>query len=168
MPQFSTKFPNWPKISLTEVITNKKDLEIKTKNTQIVSRLEYLYNQTNYDFVELLENLINLDVSKRWDINQAINSNFLRKNMNELQLRTDTECSRTLALWHQQELFQKAHLNPNYLENNKQITPTMRRILIDWIIEVHFNFKHMDTTLNMSIYLLDKISLNLPNVTKNN
>lgn len=44
----------------------------------------------------------------------------------------------------------------------------MRRILIDWIIEVHFNFKHLDTTLNITVYLLDYVSNLLPEINKNN
>lgn len=37
----------------------------------------------------------------------------------------------------------------------------MRSILIDWMNEIHFNFKHMDTTLNLSIMYLDYVSAQL-------
>lgn len=44
----------------------------------------------------------------------------------------------------------------------------MRRILIDWIIEVHFNYKHLDTTLNLTVSLLDLVSTKMKNISKEN
>jgi len=90
-----------------EVITDKPALERKTKNSNILSRLENLLTQTNESFIEMLDNLLNLDVSKRWDINTAVNSTCLRDGMGALHLIQDTETSRTLSLWRVQELQQQ-------------------------------------------------------------
>jgi len=47
---------------------------------------------------------------------------------------------------------QSKYIDYNYInKTSDRITNNMRRILIDWIVEVHFNFKHMDSTLNISV-----------------
>lgn len=44
----------------------------------------------------------------------------------------------------------------NYLSVQKEITPLMRGILINWLIEVHFKFDLMPETLFLSITLFDR------------
>ena len=43
-----------------------------------------------------------------------------------------------------------------YMEMQPQITEKMRSILIDWIIEVHFQFKLKPESLFLTINLIDR------------
>ncbi|XP_073127455.1 uncharacterized protein [Henckelia pumila] len=47
-------------------------------------------------------------------------------------------------------------LMKNYMEIQKEITPQMRGILINWIIEVHMKFDLMEETLFLTVLLLDR------------
>nr|XP_009763406.1 PREDICTED: cyclin-B1-1-like isoform X7 [Nicotiana sylvestris] len=54
----------------------------------------------------------------------------------------------------------------NYMETQKEITPQMRGILINWLIEVHLKFDLMQETLFLMVTLLDYY-LTLARVKKN-
>lgn len=54
----------------------------------------------------------------------------------------------------------------NYLETQKDITPQMRGVLINWLIEVHHKFELMEETLFLTVTLLDRY-LSLENIKKN-
>ncbi|XP_019255591.1 PREDICTED: putative cyclin-B3-1 isoform X2 [Nicotiana attenuata] len=54
----------------------------------------------------------------------------------------------------------------NYMETRKEITPQMRGILINWLIEVHLKFDLMQETLFLMVTLLDYY-LSLARVKKN-
>ncbi|XP_070044357.1 putative cyclin-B3-1 isoform X1 [Nicotiana tomentosiformis] len=54
----------------------------------------------------------------------------------------------------------------NYMETQKEITPQMRGILINWLIEVHLKFDLMQETLFLMVTLLDYY-LSLARVKKN-
>lgn len=45
--------------------------------------------------------------------------------------------------------------SPNYFNIQNEITPYMRSILIDWIIDIHRQFKFKEETLYIAIYLVD-------------
>lgn len=52
---------------------------------------------------------------------------------------------------------QKDHfVSPNYMELQEDITPRMRTILIDWLVEVHLKFKLLQETLYLSVSLIDR------------
>jgi hypothetical protein len=53
-------------------------------------------------------------------------------------------------------------------KSNNDITQNMRKILIDWMIEVHFNFKHLESTVNLSIYVLDIASNMIKGINRKN
>lgn len=57
-------------------------------------------------------------------------------------------------------------LMKNYMEIQKEITPQMRGILINWIIEVHMKFDLMEETLFLTVLLLDRY-LSLEIIKKN-
>ncbi|XP_073308385.1 putative cyclin-B3-1 isoform X3 [Primulina huaijiensis] len=57
-------------------------------------------------------------------------------------------------------------LMKNYMEIQKEITPQMRGILINWIIEVHTKFDLMEETLFLTVLLLDRF-LSLEIIKKN-
>lgn len=46
--------------------------------------------------------------------------------------------------------------NPNYMSIQSDVTPRMRAILIDWLVEVHQKFKMMPQTLYICINVLDR------------
>ena len=46
-------------------------------------------------------------------------------------------------------------INPNYFEFQHEISPNMRRILIDWLLSVHHKFNFKSETLYMTIYIMD-------------
>ena len=53
-------------------------------------------------------------------------------------------------------LEQKKRINPNYMEEQKDINEKMRIILIDWLIEVHLKFKLLPETLFLTINFIDR------------
>ena len=44
----------------------------------------------------------------------------------------------------------------NYMDYQKDINPSMREILTDWLIEVHQKFKLLPETLYLTISLIDR------------
>jgi len=50
----------------------------------------------------------------------------------------------------------KKKINPNYMEEQKDINEKMRIILIDWLIEVHLKFKLLPETLFLTINFIDR------------
>ncbi|KAL7130574.1 hypothetical protein ABFS83_13G143100 [Erythranthe nasuta] len=54
----------------------------------------------------------------------------------------------------------------NYMGNQKEITPQMRGILINWLVEVHLKFDLMQETLFLTATLLDRY-LSLESIKKN-
>lgn len=53
------------------------------------------------------------------------------------------------------ELEEKTSIKPNYMEGYK-IRPTMRTILIDWMVEVHGRFKLLQETLYLTVATMDR------------
>ena len=45
---------------------------------------------------------------------------------------------------------------PNYMDYQKDINPSMREILTDWLIEVHLKFKLLPETLYLTLNLIDR------------
>lgn len=50
----------------------------------------------------------------------------------------------------------KKYANPNCLGNQEEINVKMRRILVDWLIDVHMKFKLLPETLFITINLVDR------------
>ena len=44
----------------------------------------------------------------------------------------------------------------NYMDFQKDINPSMREILNDWLIEVHLKFKLLPETLFLTVNLIDR------------
>lgn len=49
-----------------------------------------------------------------------------------------------------------SYANPNCLGTQEEINVKMRRILIDWLIDVHMKFKLLPETLFITINLVDR------------
>ncbi len=47
-------------------------------------------------------------------------------------------------------------INPFYMNDQRDINPKMRSILVDWLIDVHIKFKLLPQTLFMTINLIDR------------
>ncbi len=52
-----------------------------------------------------------------------------------------------------------------YMKNQSDISPKMRAILIDWLVEVHLKFKLLPETLFLTVNLIDRY-LSLENVNR--
>lgn len=44
---------------------------------------------------------------------------------------------------------------PGFIERQKEINSKMREILIDWLVDIHFQFKMKSRTLYLAVYLID-------------
>ena len=56
--------------------------------------------------------------------------------------------------------------NYGYMQNQKDINEQMRAILVDWIIEVHFNYNLKEETLFQTIWMIDTY-LSYENISRN-
>ena len=45
---------------------------------------------------------------------------------------------------------------PYYMCRQEEINPSMRRILVDWLIEVHHKFKLRPETMYLTVHLIDR------------
>jgi len=54
----------------------------------------------------------------------------------------------------------------NYMDYQKDINPSMREILTDWLIEVHLKFKLLPETLYLTVNLIDQF-LTTQNIYRN-
>ncbi|KAL8134738.1 uncharacterized protein LOC141713057 [Apium graveolens] len=85
----------------------------------------------------------------------------------------DQNCNHLDVAEYVDEIYQyywvmEAHHQPlqNYMEMQKEITPHMRGILVNWLIEVHQKFDLMQETLYLMVTLLDNY-LSLVSIKKN-
>lgn len=60
----------------------------------------------------------------------------------------------------------KYQIKPNCLMSQKEYTPKMRSILIDWLISIHYQFHLTPETLYMTVGILDRFCQN-ENIAKN-
>ena len=44
----------------------------------------------------------------------------------------------------------------NYMDNQPEVTPWMRGVLVDWLVEVHLKFKLMPETLYITVNIIDR------------
>ncbi|CAN0399944.1 unnamed protein product, partial [Phaeothamnion confervicola] len=56
---------------------------------------------------------------------------------------------------------------PDAVTRQPHVTPRMRAILIDWLVEVHLKFKLVPDTLYLTVYIIDKY-LEFATVSRNN
>lgn len=52
----------------------------------------------------------------------------------------------------------KFYVNSFCLEGQNEINARMRRVLVDWLVDVHLNFKLLHETLFICINLIDRYS----------
>eukprot|EP00826_Nyctotherus_ovalis_P019834 TRINITY_DN16166_c0_g1_i2.p1 TRINITY_DN16166_c0_g1~~TRINITY_DN16166_c0_g1_i2.p1 ORF type:complete len:351 (+),score=70.20 TRINITY_DN16166_c0_g1_i2:117-1169(+) len=57
---------------------------------------------------------------------------------------------------HMKSLESKYTVNPAYMYKQKDITTTMRAILVDWLVDVHIRFKLKSQTLFLTVNVLDR------------
>lgn len=55
-----------------------------------------------------------------------------------------------------QELEKKFAVPDNYLANQKEVTPKMRTVLIDWLNEVHLQFHLFTETYYLTVGIIDR------------
>jgi len=56
--------------------------------------------------------------------------------------------------------------NPGYMSTQEFVTPAMRGILVDWLIEVHLRFELLPETLFLTTLVIDRYLSNTPNVER--
>lgn len=54
------------------------------------------------------------------------------------------------------EMERQFPINDNHLKNQKEVTPKMRAVLIDWINEVHYQFHLVLETFHMAVSIIDR------------
>lgn len=74
----------------------------------------------------------------------------------------DTEANPQLVAVYVKDIYQYLHeledkttIKPNYMDGYK-IRPSMRTILIDWLVEVHGRFKLLQETLYLTVAIMDR------------
>ena len=55
-----------------------------------------------------------------------------------------------------------------YLNQQPQVTPRMRAVLVDWLVEVQENFELNHETLYLAVKLVDTYMAIVPNVPRDN
>jgi len=63
----------------------------------------------------------------------------------------------------QKELTEAA--SPTYMAKQSDLTPKMRAILVDWMVDVHLKFKLLSETMFLSVYIVDRF-LDLKEVSR--
>jgi len=53
-------------------------------------------------------------------------------------------------------LEEKQTVSPNFMNNQKEMTPKMRSVLVDWMVNVHHQFKLLPETLYMAVSIMDR------------
>jgi hypothetical protein len=56
---------------------------------------------------------------------------------------------------------------PRYLDGQSDITPKMRSILVDWLVQVHKRFRLQSETLYLTVTIMDRYLYSSTNVSKN-
>ncbi|XP_052892117.1 G2/mitotic-specific cyclin-B-like isoform X1 [Anopheles moucheti] len=98
---------------------------------------------------KLLESIENIDANDGWNpmlVSEYVNDIY--KYLNQLESRTGYA------------------LRENFLEGHKEISHKMRTILIDWINEVHHQFKLDIDTYHMTVSLIDRYLQKVKTVPK--
>lgn len=44
----------------------------------------------------------------------------------------------------------------DYMDSQSEVTPNMRAILTDWVVEIHSKFELMPETLYLTMYIVDR------------
>ncbi|XP_058466857.1 G2/mitotic-specific cyclin-B [Malaya genurostris] len=113
-----------------------------TTSTESSSQDDDSHAQEKYDSPgthshKLLEGIENIDINDAWNpmlVSEYVNDIY--KYLNDLE-----------------DVFA---LRENFLEGHKQINHKMRTILIDWINEVHYQFKLEIDTYHMTVSIIDR------------
>lgn len=50
----------------------------------------------------------------------------------------------------------KWNIDPNFMEKQHRIQETIRSTLIDWLIQIHYNFKLLPETLFLTVNIIDR------------
>lgn len=103
---------------------------------------EEVHGQEKYDSPDthshkLLEGIENIDINDAWNpmlVSEYVNDIY--KYLNDLE--------------------DEFAIRENFLEGHKQINHKMRTILIDWINEVHYQFKLEIDTYHMTVSIIDR------------
>ena len=120
--------------------TENSSVEIEKKKTRILTEtdLEYIKNNN-----ELKDNQID-DVYK--DLGLLCEENNLEENeyLDDIFNNLINE-----------EINNKYKINSNYFNFQNDINDKMRKVLIDWLIEIHYKLKFKEETFYTTIYIID-------------
>ena len=89
--------------------------------------------------------------------NLTLNLKEIKCSVNELRLNVKNVKEYTDDILENliKEEKNKININSNYFFYQYEINPTMRSILIDWLIDIHYQLKLKEETLYICIYILD-------------
>ena len=134
---------------------NITDNNIKDYNSK--DRLITENNKININFVKIKnDNKINIEVidnknQLKEEENNSINTiKELKVNIQNVKEYIDDILQNLI-----EEEKNQIYINPNYFQYQYEINPNMRSILIDWIININYQFKFKEETLYTAIYIID-------------
>jgi hypothetical protein len=55
---------------------------------------------------------------------------------------------------------------PHYMPTMKDVTPRMREVLVDWLIEVHMKFRMDEASLYLTVQLVDRAFSRMPGLPR--
>ena len=109
---------------------NKQNISLSKMENNKIFNLEVINNKNQLEENNSIEEL-NYNIKTAKDYIDDILINLIEEEKNQI------------------------YINPNYFELQYEINPNMRSILIDWIINVNFQFKFKEETLYSAIYIID-------------
>ena len=81
---------------------------------------------------------------------------------------SDLQCLAQTGVTGECYLLQEQFMVKPYLNQQPQVTPRMRAVLVDWLVEVQENFELNHETLYLAVKLVDTYMAIVPNVPRDN
>lgn len=121
--------------------------EEKTEDDDATSQEKHKHDSPDTHSHKLLEGIENIDINDAW--NPMLVSDYVNDIYKYLNSLEDTYAIRE-----------------NFLDGHQQINHKMRTILIDWINEVHYQFKLEIDTYHMTVSIIDRYLQLVPETQK--
>ncbi|TNV83080.1 hypothetical protein FGO68_gene7055 [Halteria grandinella] len=166
--------PKWKRVNISNIdfpdgskeLNEIIDAFIPSRESSLLKLLE-IKDKISFQGLDLLWKLLEIDPKKRISAEQALDHQFfftgflnLYPSQNSLMPTYSDNISIDhypfyISLQRQSELRLYTTIDPLYAQ--KSITPSMRSILVDWLIDVSVHFELMDETLHLTVSYIDRV-----------
>ena len=136
-----------PDINNNININNEFKLNKKASN---IKNLQQNINDINLDSLSI--NIQNLEINKKNYLENTYDKQDYKQLLNTYQI---LEYGSSIL----EEYFNKQENLKNVLQNHS-ITPNMRMKMVDWIVEIYYNYKTSDNTFFTTINIMDRFFFN--------